>query len=61
MRYLWQTPHALADDKLIALLGAEPHTPLAQAVQASLVDLRWIKPPAPHRAQTEPQRAALAQ
>ena len=61
MRYLWQTPHALANDKLTALLGTEPHTPLAQAVQASLVDLRWIKPPAPRRAQTEPQRAALAQ
>ena len=61
MRYLWQTPHALANDKLIALLGTEPHTPLAQAVQASLVDLRWINPPAPHRAQTDPQRAVLSQ
>ena len=61
MRYLWQTPHALANDKLIALLGTEPHTTLTQAVQASLVDLRWINTPAPRRAQTEPQRAALAQ
>nr|WP_315488566.1 sugar nucleotide-binding protein [uncultured Rhodoferax sp.] len=39
MRYLWQTPHALANDKLTALIGAEPHTPLAHAVLASLVDL----------------------
>ena len=39
MRYLWNTPHRLANDKLTALLGTEPHTPLAQAVQASLDEL----------------------
>jgi nucleoside-diphosphate-sugar epimerase len=39
MRYLWRTPHALANDKMRALLGNEPHTPLAQAAQAALVDL----------------------
>jgi nucleoside-diphosphate-sugar epimerase len=39
MRYLWITPHALANDKLLALLGNEPHTPLAQAAQTALVDL----------------------
>lgn len=39
MRYLWHTPHALANDKLLALLGSEPHTPLAQAAPAALVDL----------------------
>ena len=39
MRYLWRTPHALANDKLVALLGAEPHTPLNQAAQAALADL----------------------
>lgn len=61
MHYLWQTPHALANDKLTALLGAEPHTPLAQAVQATMADLGLIKPAAPRRAQTEPQRAALVQ
>ena len=39
MQYLWQTPHTLANDKLTAMLGAEPHTPLAQAAQAALADL----------------------
>ena len=39
MRYLWNTPHALANDKLTALIGTEPHTPLPQAVYAALVDL----------------------
>lgn len=39
MRYLWRTPHALANDRLLALLGSEPHTPIAQAAQNALVDL----------------------
>ena len=39
MRYLWRTPHALANDKLTALMGPEPHTPLAQAAQTALADL----------------------
>jgi nucleoside-diphosphate-sugar epimerase len=39
MRYVWLTPHALANDKLLALLSSEPHTPLAQAAQTALVDL----------------------
>ena len=39
MRYLWNTPHVLAHDKLCALIGTEPHTPLKQAIQQSLADL----------------------
>ena len=39
MQYLWHTPHALANDKLVALIGAEPHTPLAQAARGALADL----------------------
>ncbi len=39
MRYLWQTANSLANDKLVALLGAEPHTPLAAAAQTSLINL----------------------
>jgi nucleoside-diphosphate-sugar epimerase len=39
MRYLWHTPHALANDKLLALLGAEPRTPLNLAARSALVDL----------------------
>lgn len=44
MRYLWTTPHALANDKLLALIGAEPHTPLAVAAQAALGDLGLTAP-----------------
>jgi nucleoside-diphosphate-sugar epimerase len=39
MRYLWDTPHALANDKLIALVGAEPHTALADAAVAAMEGL----------------------
>lgn len=39
MRYLWDTPHALANDRLTALIGAEPHTPLLLAAQTALSDL----------------------
>ncbi len=39
MRYLWQTPHALAGGKLDALIGAEPHTPLSLAIHTALRDL----------------------
>jgi nucleoside-diphosphate-sugar epimerase len=46
MRYLWQTPHALANARLTALIGPEPHTPLTQAVAAALADLGLV-PSAP--------------
>jgi nucleoside-diphosphate-sugar epimerase len=36
MRYLWQQPLALDNSRLRALLGEEPHTPLVDAVRASL-------------------------
>ena len=39
MRYLWQTPHALAGDKLAALIGPEPHTQFPVAVRQSLLEL----------------------
>lgn len=44
MRYLWKTPHALANDRLTALIGPEPHTPLHQAVVAALADLGLLSP-----------------
>lgn len=43
MRYLWDTGHALDNRKLVALLGAEPHTPFAQAVTTALEGLGFIK------------------
>ena len=39
MRYLWDTPHVLANDRLVALIGAEPHTPPSVATQTALQDL----------------------
>ena len=42
MRYLWNTPQALANDKLVGLIGTEPHTPLKAAVNTALCDLGII-------------------
>lgn len=39
MRYLWQTPVLMDNAKLVASLGHEPHTPLEEAVEASLEGL----------------------
>jgi nucleoside-diphosphate-sugar epimerase len=39
MRYLWQVPLRLRNDKLLALIGSEPHTPLDEAVRQSLMAL----------------------
>jgi hypothetical protein len=42
MRYLWNTVHSLDNHKLVALLGAEPHTALPQAAGRALQDLGFI-------------------
>jgi hypothetical protein len=39
MRYLWQQPVRMANERLVAVLGREPHTPLDQAVEAALVGM----------------------
>lgn len=39
MRYLWKTPVQMRNDKLLAFLGEEPHTPIDEAVRATLVQL----------------------
>ena len=39
MQYLWHTPYALSGDKLAALIGTLPVTPLPQALRAALADL----------------------
>ena len=36
MRYLWQLPLQLDNARLVDLLGSEPHTPLDEAVRATL-------------------------
>jgi len=47
MRYLWQQPLALDNARLLVLLGEEPHTPLLQAVQASLRRMGCLGAPEP--------------
>lgn len=39
MRYLWLKPYSLGNEKLTALIGAEPHTPLPQAATSALAGL----------------------
>ena len=42
MRYLWQQPVQLDNARLVATLGAEPHTPLDHAVRKTLFAMRCI-------------------
>ncbi len=42
MRYLWRTPVRMNNARLVQTLGHEPHTPLDEAIEATLVDLRCI-------------------
>jgi nucleoside-diphosphate-sugar epimerase len=42
MRYLWREPVRMDNARLIAALGQEPHTPLDEAVEATLVGLGCI-------------------
>ncbi len=39
MRYLWDVPVRMPNDRLVATLGEEPHTALDEAVRATLVGL----------------------
>jgi nucleoside-diphosphate-sugar epimerase len=39
MRYLWRTPHGLANGRLKALIGEEPRTRFADAVRFALADV----------------------
>jgi nucleoside-diphosphate-sugar epimerase len=46
MRYLWQQPVSLDNRRLVAELGAEPRTPLDEAVRATLLGLGCLPAPA---------------
>ncbi len=53
MRYLWTSPIRMDNDRLKSVLGREPHTPLDEAVQATLEGMGCIAPtrsPAARRA-----------
>ena len=45
MRYLWREPIRMDNAKLVATLGAEPHTPLDEAVRDSLSGLGCLSGP----------------
>lgn len=44
MRYLWDNPVVMDNAKLVAELGAEPHTPLDQALRIALEGQGCLKP-----------------
>ncbi|WP_425336106.1 hypothetical protein [Sinorhizobium numidicum] len=46
MRYLWREGLEMRNDRLIKLLGEEPHTPIDQAVSTTLASL-GCRPPKP--------------
>jgi nucleoside-diphosphate-sugar epimerase len=43
MRYLWRHPLRLTNARLVAVLGREPHTPLDEAVETTLVGLGCLR------------------
>ncbi|MCS3741447.1 SDR family NAD(P)-dependent oxidoreductase [Rhizobium sp. BK661] len=43
MRYLWREPLRMSNERLVAELGSEPHTPIDEAVHASLVSLGCLR------------------
>lgn len=45
MRYFWRKPLHMRNDRLVAFLGAEPHTPLDQAVRETLSSLGCLEEP----------------
>jgi nucleoside-diphosphate-sugar epimerase len=42
MRYLWRQPVRMSNTRLISALGYEPHTPLDEAVEQTLLGLGCI-------------------
>jgi nucleoside-diphosphate-sugar epimerase len=45
MRYLWETPVLLDNTRLVARLGAEPHTPIEEALRVALAGLNALPRP----------------
>lgn len=48
MRYLWREPVRMSNERLRAVLGSEPHTPLEEAVEVSLAGLGCLPAGSPH-------------
>ncbi len=45
MRYLWQHPVRIGNERLVQVLGREPHTPLDEAVRATLEGIGCVAAP----------------
>jgi nucleoside-diphosphate-sugar epimerase len=45
MRYLWRVPLGMDNSRLRAVIGTEPHTPLDEAVAATLAGLKCYQAP----------------
>lgn len=43
MRYLWEQPVRMRNERLLSVLGTEPHTPLARAVRDTLIGLGCLR------------------
>lgn len=43
MSYLWDVPLQMRNDKLLAVLGEEPHTPIDVAIRASLTSIGCLQ------------------
>ncbi|MBB4243784.1 nucleoside-diphosphate-sugar epimerase [Rhizobium tropici] len=43
MSYLWDVPLEMRNDRLVAALGDEPHTPIDQAVRSSLASIGCLQ------------------
>ncbi len=44
MRYVWQEPLRMPNDRLVAVIGAEPWTPIDEAVRTTLATLGGLPP-----------------
>ncbi|HEY4068082.1 MAG TPA: NAD-dependent epimerase/dehydratase family protein [Burkholderiaceae bacterium] len=51
MRYVWKLPLRMANEQLVSVLGREPHTPLDEAIDATLEGMGCFAVSGPHPAQ----------
>jgi nucleoside-diphosphate-sugar epimerase len=60
MRYLWREPLFMDNTRLVDKLGAEPHTPLDEAVRTTLEGLGCLRASSAPRSPKSPREAATA-
>lgn len=61
MRYIWQEPLRMPNDRLIAAIGAEPWTPIDEAVRTTLAGLGCLPPETGRRALQAPRKPDSAE